>query len=58
MNLVKGLEQKGHIVAMGPPDIGLLKNMECIGIYKTYIVQANRIGMHESITNTKQFGKN
>ena len=59
MNLVKGLDHKGHVVAMDPPPhIDLLKNMKCVGIYETYIALSNRIGMPESITNTKQFGKN
>jgi hypothetical protein len=59
MDLVRGLEEKNHVVTMDNyfSSIGLFRNLERWGIYATGTVRANRIGLPPDLTNTKEFKK-
>jgi hypothetical protein len=59
MDLVRGLEDKNHVVTMDNyfSSVGLFRNLEWRGIYATSTVRANRIGLPPDLTNTKEFKK-
>ena len=59
LNLVEGLDGKGHIVVMDNffSSIGLFTEMVAREIYATRTMRSNRIGLHVDFKDTKSFNK-
>jgi hypothetical protein len=59
LNLVDGLDGKGHVVVMDNyfSSIGLFIEMAARGIYATGTMRSNRIGIPEDFKDTKSFNR-
>ena len=59
MDLIRGLEDKNHVVAMHNyfTSVSLFRDLKHCGIYATGIARANMIGLPPNLINTKEFNK-
>jgi hypothetical protein len=59
MDLISGLEDKNHVVAMHNyfTSVSLFRDLKHCSIYATRTMRANMIGLPPNLINTKEFKK-